>query len=127
MKKQKSGCGTILIIEDDYDLLWMLEKLLRMEGFNVLSALNAADGIEKFSRNKGDISVILLDLSLPDRDGEEIVRDIRGQGAQKPIIITTGWEDRNQFKRLKELGIQTILVKPFDLNLLVEKINQLIS
>lgn len=125
MKKGNSKCDTILVVEDDSDLLWMLNKLLSMQGFKVIPALTAAEGFAKFSQNKSDISVILLDLSLPDRDGEEIVKDIRGQETQIPIIITTGSEDRNQFKRLKKLGIQTILIKPFELDGLLEKINQL--
>ena len=125
MKKQTVEEKKILIIEDDFDLLWMLKKLLSVEGFNILTAETGTQGLDELSKNSSDVFVLLLDLSLPDKDGEELVKDIHEISPGIPIIITTGSEDRNQFKRLKDLGIQNIMVKPFDLNELVEVINQL--
>lgn len=123
MKKQKIKESKILIIEDDYDLLWMLKKLLSTEGYLILTAVTAAQGIEIFSRNVFDIAAIIVDLSLPDQDGEVVVNEVFKVMPDMPIIITTGSEDKVQLKRLEESGIKEILVKPFDLN----KLSQLVS
>lgn len=124
MKKQSSKDKKILIIEDDFDLLWMLKKLLTTLGYPILTAVTGAQGIEVFSRNIFDIGVIVLDLSLPDQDGEVIVQEIFKVIPDIPIIITTGSEDRIQLNRLERSGIKKILVKPFDLQQLSEVVSE---
>lgn len=116
MEKQNSKDKKILIIEDDFDLLWMLKKLLSSQGYLILTAVTAAQGIEVFSRNLFNIAAIIVDLSLPDQDGEVVVNEIFKVLPELPIIITTGSEDKAQLNRLEKSGIKTILVKPFDLN-----------
>lgn len=124
MKKQDPKAKKILIIEDDFDLLWMLKKLLTVEGYPILTAVTGAQGIEIFSRNIFDISIVVIDLSLPDQDGEVVVSEIFKVLPDIPIIITTGSEDKAQLNRLERLGIKKILVKPFDLKMLSEAVSE---
>ena len=124
MKKQAPKDKNILIIEDDYDLLWMLKKLLTTQGFAILTAVTGAQGIEVFSRNIHSIGAIVMDLSLPDQDGEAIVQEIFKVMPDIPIIITTGSEDKTQLNRLERSGIKKILVKPFDLQQLSDVVSQ---
>ena len=124
MKKQSPKDKKILIIEDDYDLLWMLKKLLTTQGFAILTAVTGAQGIEVFSRNIHSIGVIVMDLALPDQDGEAIVQEIFKVIPDIPIIITTGSEDKTQPNRLEQSGIKKILVKPFDLQQLSDVVSK---
>jgi len=124
MKKQNPKDKKILIVEDDFDLLWMLKKLLTTLGYPILTAVTGAQGIEVFSRNIFDIGVIVMDLSLPDQDGEIIVQEIFKVMPDIPIIITTGSEDKTQLNRLERSGIKKILVKPFDLQHLSEVVSE---
>ncbi len=109
----------ILIIEDDFDLVWMIRKLLDVKGYDVLTAVTAEQGIEQFSRYIFDIQLILLDLTLPDMEGETVLHEIFKVRPEIPVIITTGSEDRTQRMRLEAAGIYAYLVKPFDLTHLV--------
>lgn len=124
MEKQSTKDKKILIVEDDFDLLWMLKKLLTTLGYPILTAVTGAQGIEVFSRNIFDIGVIVMDLSLPDQDGEIIVQEIFKVMPDIPIIITTGSEDKTQLNRLERSGIKKILVKPFDLQQLSEVVSE---
>jgi DNA-binding NtrC family response regulator len=124
MEKQSTKDKKILIFEDDFDLLWMLKKLLTALGYPILTAVTGAQGIEVFSRNIFDIGVIVMDLSLPDQDGEIIVQEIFKVMPDIPIIITTGSEDKTQLNRLERSGIKKILVKPFDLQHLSEVVSE---
>jgi DNA-binding NtrC family response regulator len=124
MKKQSPKGKKILIIEDDFDLLWMLKKLLTTQGYPILTAVTGAQGIEVFSRNIFDIGVVVMDLSLPDEDGEVIVQEIFKVVPDIPIIITTGSEDKTQLNRLETAGIKKILVKPFDLQRLSDVVSE---
>lgn len=123
MEKQKTKELKILIVEDDFDLLWMLKKLLSSQGYAILTAVTAAQGIEVFSRNVLDIGAIIVDLSLPDQDGEVVINEIFKVTPDIPVIITTGSEDKAQLRRLEQSGIKEILVKPFDLN----RLSQIVS
>lgn len=126
MEKQQTKAKKILIIEDDFDLLWMLKKLLSTQGFPILTAVTGAQGIEEFSRNLFEISVVVLDLSLPDQDGETVVLEIFKVRPDIPIIITTGSEDKVLLNRLEKLGIKRILVKPFDLQELSDAVSEFV-
>ncbi len=127
MKKQEDNQNIILIVEDDFDLMWMIHKLLSSSGFQVLTAVTAAQAIEVFSRYIFEIAVVILDLSLPDKDGEEVAMEFLKVLPEIPIIITTGSEDQAQRNRLERLGVSAYLIKPFDLTELVRTIDRLIQ
>ncbi len=110
----------ILIVEDDFDTLWMTNKMLEMHGYHVLTAVTAKQGIEIFSQNTNELKAVIIDLTLPDADGELVVSEIIKEFPKMPIIITTGLEDREQKKRLMNRGIKDYLVKPFDLHFLID-------
>ncbi len=109
----------VLIIEDDYDLLFLIKKLLEIKGFKVLTAFTGKEGRKKFRKHSSHIQSVILDLTLPDLDGKKICREFRKKYPELPIIITTGSEDQLQKQELDKLGIIAYLTKPFDLNELV--------
>ncbi len=110
----------ILVIEDDYDLLFLIRKLLEARGFHVITALNGKEGKKKYRKYSSEIQSVVLDLTLPDLDGRKICRYLRKSSPDLPIIITTGSEDLEQKQDLDKIGIQAFLKKPFDLNELVD-------
>src|SRR4030042_2178955 len=112
--------GHILVIEDDYDLLFMIKKLLEIKGFTVLTAITGSEGKKKFRKYAKQIRSVILDLSLPDQDGKQICKELRKKYPLLPIIITTGSEDLSQKSELDQIGINAYLRKPFDLNELLK-------
>lgn len=113
----------VLVIEDDYDLLFMIKKLLEIKGFTVLTALTGKEGKRKFRKYSKQIRSVILDLSLPDQDGKKICREFRKKLPRLSIIITTGSEDQDQKAELDQIGINAYLRKPFDLNELLKFIS----
>lgn len=116
----------ILVVEDDFDLLWLIQKILRMNGFDVLTAVTSDQAITTFSRNIWDIQAVILDLSLPGRGGKYLCKEFMKAAPQVPIIITTGFEDRAQRNELERLGVKGYLIKPFDIMNLVEYLAQVV-
>ena len=106
----------VLLIEDDYDLLYMIKKLLEINGFKVLTANTGREGRRKFRKYSSRIHSVILDLTLPDQDGKHICQEIRKKYPELSIIITSGSEDLLQKSELEEIGIDAYLRKPFDLN-----------
>jgi two-component system OmpR family response regulator len=101
-----------LLIEDDKNVAGFVTKGLREEGHNVIHADCAAAGIERFSVEKYD--VIILDRILPDApDGLELIRTLRGQQNNTPVLILSGLgESTNKVSGLKAGG-DDYLAKPF--------------
>ncbi len=124
MKNQLITEKSVLIVEDDFDLLWMIQKLLTLNGIPCLTAVTAAQGIEAFSRHYENICAVVLDLTLPDQEGELLAREFLEISPDLPIIVTTGSEDREQQRQLEKLGVFAYLIKPFDLTQLVNTLKQ---
>lgn len=109
--------GKILIIEDEEELAELLEYNLRQQGFVTLSANDGLTGCRLAGAEKPDL--ILLDLLLPDLDGWEICKLIRGHPDERmattPIVMLTALSSPNDRLKGLELGADAYLPKPFAL------------
>lgn len=104
--------NTILLIDDDTDILKVLKANLELHKFNVITAESWSEGQKKLSVNKPDI--LILDLMLPDGNGIEICRTLRSQYPALPIIMLTA-KDRISDKVIGlESGADDYVVKPFE-------------
>jgi DNA-binding response OmpR family regulator len=83
---------TILIIEDDNDINNMLQILLKQNGYDVISAYSGTEGVIVHSEN---VSLVLLDLMLPGRNGEDIICDLK-QKHNVPVIVMSAIHDVNK-------------------------------
>jgi DNA-binding response OmpR family regulator len=100
----------ILIAEDDPLIGSFIEKGLRASGFSTLVASDGAEA-EEYGLT-GEFDMIILDMGLPERDGLQVLRSLRGQGKQMPIIILTGRPERDVVTCL-EAGADDFMRKPF--------------
>jgi len=104
---------TILIIDDEEDIREVLSAVLKIQGFEILTADSGLKGIEIFQSHRNFISLILLDVMLPDIDGFQIIQVMRKE-SKIPVIMLTA-KDRTSDKILGlELGADDYIVKPFD-------------
>ena len=101
--------STILIIEDDKDINEMLTKLLTNNNYNVLNAYSGTEGVLVHNDN---ISLILLDLMLPGKDGEEIIKELKNKN-NVPIIVMSAIQDIHKKVDLFDLGANDYITKPF--------------
>ena len=110
--------STILIIEDDKDINEMVTKLLINNNFNVNNAYSGTEGLLVHNDN---IDLILLDLMLPGKNGEEIIKELK-QKNNVPIIIMSAIEDVNKKVDLLSLGANDYITKPFNNDELIARI-----
>lgn len=100
---------TILIIEDDKDINEMLTKLLTNNNYNVLNAYSGTEGILVHNDN---INLILLDLMLPGKNGEEIIKELKNKN-DVPVIVMSAIQDIEKKVDLFNLGANDYITKPF--------------
>lgn len=100
---------TILIIEDDTEINDMLRILLRQNGYQTISAFSGTEGILAHSK---EVNLILLDLMLPGRSGEDIIRELKAKH-NVPVIVTSAIHDVSKKVDLFFSGADDYVTKPF--------------
>lgn len=113
----------ILLIEDNEAIILGVQYLLEQEGFRVLTAKSAAQGIKCFQEET--CHLILLDVCLPDGDGFELCRKIR-ESSNVPVIFLTAREEEVDVVRGLELEADDYIVKPFRNRELVSRIRSVL-
>jgi two-component system, cell cycle response regulator len=106
--------GTILLVDDNPQLLAVMAGLLRPLGYSVVSALSGQAALNLAAAHPPDL--VLLDVMMPDMDGFAVTRAIREHPllAQLPIILVTALDDRDSRVRGFEAGADDFITKPFD-------------
>jgi two-component system OmpR family response regulator len=113
----------ILIIEDDDRVSKFIAKGLKAEGYQVTVAFDGTAGTEMTLRNEYDL--MLLDLTLPGKDGVEICADLRARGWKKAILILTARDAMEDKVRGLEAGADDYVTKPFAFEELLARIKAL--
>ena len=115
---------TILIIEDDPAIQRGLHDALTEEHFAVITATDGEKGFQTAKREK--ISLIILDLMLPNKNGKEICRDLRSAGVQTPILMLTSKKQEADKVLGLEIGADDYMTKPFSLPELIARVKALL-
>lgn len=110
----------ILIIEDDETISGLLRSILTRNGYEVQCASNGWEGYELAANH--DFSLILMDLMLPLKSGEEILRDLRTKKATPVIVLSAKNAVSNRIELLR-LGADDFICKPFDIDEVLLRIN----
>ncbi len=110
--------NTILIIEDDKDINEMLTKLLTNDNFLVKNAYSGTEGVLV---HNDSIDLILLDLMLPGKNGEEIIKELKEKN-NVPIIVMSAIQDVDKKVDLFSLGANDYVTKPFNNDELIARI-----
>ena len=117
----------ILCIEDDTETRILLKKALESAGMQVDSVWSGDKGVE--AAMQGSFDCILLDLMMPGMDGFQVIRALKTQGLTRnlPVIVVTARDDSESRQRAMAAGASKYIIKPFDLDNLVQTIRSLVS
>lgn len=113
----------ILLVEDDRELRTTLRDALLLEGYKLITAASLSEGIAIATHARSasnSLDLVLLDLGLPDGDGETLLAQLRKQ-FNTPVIIISAREQEGQKIRLLDLGADDYLVKPFGIGELLAR------
>ena len=106
------SAGRILIIDDEAEIRESLETLLQLEGYTVAVAENGREGLAQVGERAFD--VVLLDLALPDRNGMDVLSEIRLLRAQQAVIMITAYGTVENAVRAMQSGATNFIQKPWD-------------
>jgi DNA-binding response OmpR family regulator len=122
-----AGKKKILVIEDEEDIRRTLQVRLEMEGYDIVTASDGKEGLDKAKSSGEDL--IILDLKLPVLPGEEICRKLRKEEEFEdlPIIMLTAKDTDVDRIVGRAIGADAYIYKPFDMDALLAKIRSLLS
>jgi CheY-like chemotaxis protein len=111
---------SILVVDDNEDLLFTLALILRRRGFYVETAYDGLTAVNKF--RKGNFDVTLMDILLPEMNGVEALRCIRKIDPQARVILMTAYSDESLMELALQTGVYGVLHKPLRIDQTIEMI-----
>ena len=116
----KTEQKTVLIVEDEKNIVDILRFNLQREGYRTVEAYDGADGLDKARKENPDI--ILLDVMLPKMIGFDVCRTLREEGNNVPVIILTAREEEADKVLGLEIGADDYITKPFSMRELIARV-----
>ncbi len=111
-RENYASAGSVLIIDDEAAIRESLQTLLEFEGYSVETADDGEQGLTRIAERPYDL--ILLDFALPERNGIEILRDIRERDAELPVIMITAYGTVENAVNAMQAGATNFIQKPWD-------------
>ncbi len=120
-----SRTGSILIVDDEADVLESLDELLKSDGYQTDTASTAAEGLKKLDKEPFDL--VLLDISLPDSNGIDVLRSIKRDSPETPVIMITAYDSSQVAFQASREGAESYVTKPWDNDKLLLEIRNLLD
>lgn len=114
---------SILFADDEPFILKILSEQLILKGYACDTVIDGKKAIEKIKEKKYDL--ILLDVGMPYKNGNQVLCETRGMGIETPIFMLTGDIEESSKRLCLEAGANEYINKPYEIDYLVSKINEL--
>jgi CheY-like chemotaxis protein len=121
-----SGSGTILLVDDEEQILIVAKALLEDLRFSVIEASNGIEAIEQYRKNAAEITLVLMDISMPLMDGYELFRELKKINPELPIVISSGFDDSIVTRRIPPEEIAGLISKPYRFDRLREVLKRVL-
>ena len=121
--------NTILIVDDEPDIVNLTEKFLRLGEFDTITSNNAKEAMKMVEENYNKIALILLDIMMPGRSGYSVLEEIKNNERYKDILVVlfTVKSFNEDVQKGKNLGADDYIVKPFSGKDLLKRIKDILD
>lgn len=121
------GHGLMLVIDDDEIQRNIAKDLLSELGYKVVLASDGYEGIQKYRDNREEINLVLLDMIMPGMNGLECFKLLKDIDLDVKVLVTSGCCKDDDLNKLKELGCNDFISKPYSLNILSKSISSILN
>lgn len=104
---------SVLIVDDQMGIRLLLGEVFEQAGFSTNAAATGKEALQQLNEQQPDC--ILLDMKMPGMDGVEVLKEIRRQLPEVPVMMMTAYSEMELIEEAKELGIKRFFTKPFDI------------
>lgn len=117
---------TILLVDDEDQLLSIAKSMLERQGFTVFTAVDGLDALDVYQKNAASIDLVLTDISMPQMDGYELVRELNMLNPGLPIIVSSGFGEKTVAAQLEQNIIAAMIGKPYRFDKLLETLENVV-
>ncbi len=118
---------TVLVVDDESRMRKLIKDFLKQKKFNILEAEDGEVALKIYNENKEKINLILLDVMMPKLDGWSVLRQIRQENKEIPIIMLTARAEEQDELFGFELGVDEYISKPFSPKILVARVEAILK
>jgi CheY-like chemotaxis protein len=121
------GEGTVLLVDDEEMILDVGRQMLERLGYEVLVARSGIEALTVFKEHIDQIDLVILDLIMPDMGGGESFDRLREMDPDVKVLLSSGYSENGQAKEILKRGCRGFIQKPFDLNNLAMKVQEVLA
>lgn len=118
--------GTLLIVDDDTNILDVLKNTLMEYGYQIYAFASPREAFEFYQNNAAKIHLVLLDMMMPEMNGYQLFSLLRNIAPKTKALILSGYSEGEAYQQILDDGALEVLIKPVDFSLLSQKIAQYI-
>ena len=118
--------GRVLLVDDRTEFLKVLMERMQSRGYEAVGVDSGAQALEAFAGERA-FDVVVLDMVMPEMDGLETLKRLRQMDPEVAVIVLTGYGTSGEVAQALALGARDYLVKPADLDMLLERIDEAIA
>jgi CheY-like chemotaxis protein len=118
------GTGTVLLVDDEDSVRTVGKRMLTRAGFDVLLARDGQEGLDLFRQHAGEITCVVLDVTMPNMDGDECYEKIREIRSDVPVILSSGYTEQLVSDRFIGPAPAGFIQKPYVLGNLVKALRE---
>ncbi|NQT96746.1 MAG: response regulator [Candidatus Marinimicrobia bacterium] len=122
-----TGIGTILIVEDEIDLIQILEEMLTTLDYDVLCAYDGKSALKVYQENRDNIDLIISDIIMPKMDGKELYQKVKALDSEIKFIFISGYASKRFYNKTNTVPGTGFLNKPFRLSEVAETIKTVLN
>jgi CheY-like chemotaxis protein len=121
------GSKTVLLVDDDEDLLEIGHDMLESCGYRVVVAGSGEEAVEAFQRRDVDFHLVLMDLSMPGMDGRQCMKRLQSIDPSVKVILMSGLGDAYQMEQALAAGARAFLSKPYRMSEMIVKMEEVLE
>ncbi|MBT3232258.1 MAG: PAS domain S-box protein [Calditrichaeota bacterium] len=119
--------GTILVVDDEKLIVNLVSKTLQRSGYKVITAKDGFEAVEKYKSKHKEIDLVIMDLTMPNLNGEEAFEQIKTIDPDSVVIISSGFGESEAEKRFFGRGLSGFIQKPFTPTVLINTVRKILS
>lgn len=119
--------GIVLVVDDEDIVRRTVTASLERAGFTVLQASSGVEAIQVFSERSREISLVVLDMSMPEMGGAEVLRELRAWRSKFPVLVYSGFSESEVSRKFEGLEVSGVLQKPFTSKQLTRRVEEILA
>jgi CheY-like chemotaxis protein len=122
-----TGIRSVLVVDDEPAVRDVSKLFLEQNGYKVFTAEDGLQALQLFGERGQEIVLVLLDLSMPGMNGEEVYRALRGIRPDLPIILSSGYGEHETMEMIKDSALTSFIRKPYRPKALLDKVREILE